>query len=154
MTTIDKFWTKFCSARDTFGPTPETVVFGASSETQEELCTLVLRRRKNATAFLARWVGEGREPLPKPGDLWIMLDGGGNPRGIIETTEIKQGAFSSVDAKFAADEGEGDGSLEYWIAEHERYFANELAKEGLIFTETEQVFFERFRLVWPETELN
>jgi uncharacterized protein YhfF len=67
---------------------------------------------------------------------------------VFETVGIFEAPFHAVDAAFAADEGEGDGSLAYWRREHERYFTLMLAKEGLEFSENLRVMCERFRLVW------
>jgi uncharacterized protein YhfF len=67
---------------------------------------------------------------------------------VIETVSVFEAAFREVDAAFAADEGEGDGSLAYWRAEHRRFFTSELIREGLVFAEDVRVVCERFRLVW------
>jgi uncharacterized protein YhfF len=45
-----------------------------------ELADLVIAGIKRATASLARDYGAGREPMPKPGDFVMMLDGDGRPR--------------------------------------------------------------------------
>ena len=143
------FWQAFCDANGVFGPIPETTVFGDSPHMQSELCELVLRGLKRATCSLAMWYGQQGDPLPKPGDLTIMLDGAGAPRGVLETVEVFERPFRDADGQFAADEGEGDGSLAYWTAEHRRYFTQELAKERLQFSDDMMVVFERFRLFWP-----
>jgi uncharacterized protein YhfF len=52
--------------------------------------------------------GAGREPIPKPGDFVMMLDGEGRPRFIWRTTEVTIKPLSQVDEAFAWDEGEGD----------------------------------------------
>lgn len=145
---IDEFWDAFCQARGVWGPAARTTRFGDGSAQQDDLCALVLNGRKRAAATLAFWYGYERELAPKPGDLAMILDGGGVPGGVIETVEVFETAFAQVDESFAADEGEGDGSLDYWVAEHRRFFAGDLAREGLAFTETVRVICERFRLVW------
>jgi hypothetical protein len=77
-----------------------------------------------------------------------MLDGRGQPRGVFETMMVFEAPFHAVDAQFAADEGEGDGSFADWRSAHERYFSALLAKEGLESTDNLRVIFQRFRLVW------
>jgi uncharacterized protein YhfF len=57
-----------------------------------ELAGLVIAGIKRATASLIRDYGEGREPIPKPGDFVMMLDGEGRPRFIWRTTEINDQA--------------------------------------------------------------
>jgi uncharacterized protein YhfF len=130
------------------GACPPTTRFGDGAAQQDELCLLVLAGRKRATASLALWYGYDRECAPKPGDLSIVLDGGGVARCLIECVDAFETAFCNVDAAFAAEEGEGDGSLAYWAAEHERFFAAELAREGVAFSANVRVVCERFRLVW------
>jgi uncharacterized protein YhfF len=53
-----------------------------------------------------------------PGERWIVLDGRGEPRCVIETTGVTYRRFNEVDASFARDEGEGDRSLAYWRDAH------------------------------------
>ena len=43
--------------------------FGDSAEMATELADLVIAGIKRATASLARDYGEGREPMPRPGDF-------------------------------------------------------------------------------------
>jgi len=54
--------------------------FGDSPKMWTELAHLVIAGFKRATANLARDYGEGREPIPRPGDFVIMLDSEGHPR--------------------------------------------------------------------------
>ena len=71
-----------------------------------------------------------------------MLDGRGEPRCVIETTEVTYRRFGEVDAAFAHEEGEGDRSLAYWREAHRRYFG----RQGK-FSEDMMLMCERFRLV-------
>jgi uncharacterized protein YhfF len=72
----------------------------------------------------------------------VMLDGAGIPRAILETEELIQKRFDEVDATFAFDEGEGDRTLAYWRASHQRYF-----ERRVIFSPDMLLFCERFRLI-------
>jgi uncharacterized protein YhfF len=143
---IATFWRNFCEGIGVVASIPARTVFGDTSELQTQLCDLVLSGQKRATASLAEWYGEGRDPLPEAGDLSIVLDGHGIPRGVIEITHVRVGPFSSVDEAFAADEGEDDCSLGYWIGEHQRYFTSEQHKDGRLFAENDMVVFERFKI--------
>jgi uncharacterized protein YhfF len=89
--------------------------FGDSPEMATELADLVVAGIKRATASLARDYGDRREPIPKPGDFVIMLDGEGRPRFIWRTTEIMIKPLSEVDEVFAWDEEEGDRTREWWM---------------------------------------
>jgi uncharacterized protein YhfF len=55
-----------------------------------------------------------------------------------------------VTEAFARQEGEGDQTLDYWQAEHRRYFAAEQAAMGLTFSENALVICECFRLIYPQ----
>ena len=79
----------------------------------------------------------------------ITCDGAGVPKVVLRTTELRIGPFSSVDAQFAYDEGEGDRTLESWIDGHRRYFDRVSKERGEIWHEDDEVVFERFQLVWP-----
>ena len=71
-----------------------------------------------------------------------MLDGCGEPRCVIETTEVTYRRFGEVDEAFAFEEGEGDRSLQYWRDAHRNYFG----RQGK-FREDMMLMCERFRLV-------
>lgn len=137
-----------------FGPTPlEAVVppawsFGATPDQAEELLALVLAGTKTATSGAA-WDYEAEEvPLPRAGTLAIVLDGASHPRALVETTDVRVVPFDRVDPEHARLEGEGDGSLERWRAEHRRFFT-EHSTSGRAFAPDMPVVLERFRLVHP-----
>jgi uncharacterized protein YhfF len=111
--------------------------FGDSPALADELLALVLAGRKTATCTTPD------DPnLSRVGERWIVLDGRGEPRCVIETTELTQRRFDEVDEGFAYDEGEGDRSLESWCRDHRAYFGR-LGK----FEEGMTVVCERFRVV-------
>ena len=123
--------------------------FGDSPKMATELADLVMTGIKRATASLARDYGEDREPMPKPGDFVMMLDGDGHPRLIWRTIEITIKPLSEVDEAFAWDEGEGDRTREWWLDAHRRYFARQASREGFEFNDNALTVFERFEIVWP-----
>jgi uncharacterized protein YhfF len=111
--------------------------FGDGPDLADELLELVLKGIKTATCSTED------EPNPStPGERWIVLDGHGDPRCVIETTEVTFRRFGDVDAAFARDEGEGDRSLACWRSAHRNYFGR-LGK----FSEDMMLMCERFRLV-------
>jgi uncharacterized protein YhfF len=111
--------------------------FGDSPDLADELLELVLKGVKTATCST-----EDEPNLSKPGERWIVLDGRGTPRCVIESIEVSFRRYGEVDADFAHDEGEGDRSLAYWRDAHRRYFGR-LGK----FSEDMMLMCERFRLV-------
>jgi uncharacterized protein YhfF len=131
----------------------EVFCFGDSETLANELGALVVAGTKRATAASA-WAleAEGKLP-PKPGDFSIVTTWSGRPLCVIETLSIELVPFKNVNAEFAATEGEGDGSLEFWQSAHRAYFARECSRLGRTFTEDMPVVCERFRVAarWPAT---
>jgi uncharacterized protein YhfF len=111
--------------------------FGDSPALADELLELVLNGTKTATCST-----EDEPNISKPGERWIVLDGKGDPKCVIESIEVTFQRYTEVDAKFAFDEGEGDRSLAYWREAHRQYFRR-LGK----FNEDMMLMCERFRLV-------
>ena len=111
--------------------------FGDSPGLADELLELVLKGVKTATCST-----EDEPNTSKAGERWIVLDGRGTPRCVIESTEVTYRRYSEVDAAFAHDEGEGDRSLAYWRDAHRRYFGRQRK-----FSEDMMLMCERFRLV-------
>jgi uncharacterized protein YhfF len=111
--------------------------FGDSPALADELLELVLAGVKTATCST-----EDEPNTSTPGERWIVLDGRGMPRCVIESTEVIYRRYREVDAIFAFDEGEGDRSLAYWREAHRRYFG----RQGK-FSEDMMLMCERFRLV-------
>lgn len=137
--------------------TPDSFAFGESAGDEEsgsladELADLVVAGQKRATCSLPVEFTSLNEPLPEPGDVSIILRGNGTPAAIVERTAVQQLAFRLVDARFAADEGEGDGSLSSWREGHRAYFASVCERLGGHFDDDTVVICQRFRVVWCET---
>jgi uncharacterized protein YhfF len=116
--------------------------FGNTAELADELLALVLAGKKTATCG-ALWQYESEHwPMPKPGELSIVVDSARHPRVVVETVSVEVKRFDEVDSDFARDEGEGDLSYEYWRNAHEEYFRG----QGR-FSPDMQVVCERFRVV-------
>ena len=111
--------------------------FGDGPDLADELLDLVIRGVKTATCST-----EDEPNTSAPGERWIVLDGRGQPRCVIESTEITYRRFGEVDAAFAYEEGEGDRSLAYWREAHRNYFG----RQGR-FRDDMMLMCERFRLV-------
>ena len=111
--------------------------FGDSPGLADKLLDLVIKGVKTATCST-----EDEPNTSSPGERWIVHDGRGTPRCVIETTEISYRRFGEVDAAFAHDEGEGDRSLGNWRDAHRNYFGR-LGR----FSEDMMLMCERFHLV-------
>jgi uncharacterized protein YhfF len=128
--------------------TPDAFGFGGEPELADELAALVLAGKKRATTSLPMEYTSLDEPLPKPGDLSIVLRGDGTPVAIIETTEVTALPFESVTAEFAVIEGEGDSSLAYWREAHRDYFNAVCARLGGHFDVDTLVLYQVFQVLW------
>jgi uncharacterized protein YhfF len=116
----------------------ESFSFGDSPALADELLELVLIGRKRATCWAASEGGKGVEV----GKRWIVNDGQGRARAVLETVELERRRFEEVDEGFAFDEGEGNRSLAYWRRAHTNYFT----RRGE-FAPGMELYCERFRLV-------
>lgn len=121
--------------------------FGASPGQADSLGKLVTRGKKRATAGLVASYEYDKDPLPKEGDVSIILDGDGMPMAVIRTTEALVLPYRDVSPEMAAEEGEGDGSLRYWRKEHEKYFRKECKSMDMQFSEEIPIVFERFEVL-------
>lgn len=148
---LSAFWIGFAQAcpdlarEDRFY---EAFSFGDSPELADELAALVLQGRKRATAAGA-WCYEAEaQRLPAPGDLSIVTNSAGEPLCVIETQSVEMKPFDEVDAAFAAAEGEGDGSLNFWQQAHRAFFSRECAEAGRSFNERQEIVCEQFRVAY------
>ena len=121
----------------------------AFGEKADTLAQLVLAGIKTGTASLQLWYEDEKEHFPAAGEYSIVLDSREKAVCIIRTTKVYTVPFSGVNAEHAFREGEGDRSLAYWRRVHERFFSEELKKEGLAFDPQMLVVCEEFEKVYP-----
>jgi uncharacterized protein YhfF len=144
------FWEAFCAQAGT-DMTPrfyESFYFADSEASADALAQLVLAGIKRATTGLLWSYEAAGKPAPKPGDFSIMTNWAGEPLAVIETTRVDVMAFGDVDAEFAAVEGEGDGSYDYWRRAHQAFFARECARIDRTASDEMLVACERFEVVY------
>ena len=150
--TVRKMWQEYL---ESIGETPKSTSlsytawhFCNTQTAADQLAELVLKQEKRATAS-ALWSIEAEgEPLPQVGELSIITDWKGTAKCIIKTVLLETVPFNEVTADFAAAEGEGDKSLEYWRKVHKEVFSQELSELGLNFSEEMPVLCERFEIIW------
>ncbi|GAB3535146.1 ASCH domain-containing protein [Photobacterium alginatilyticum] len=117
-------------------------------EENANICTkLILAGEKTATCSMKCWYENEPELMPQVGNLMVVTDWSGNPTSIIETTEVSESKFSDVTAEFAALEGEGDKSLEWWRKDHWDFFSKVCEEEGIQPSEDMMLVLERFKVV-------
>ncbi|MFM5617317.1 ASCH domain-containing protein [Aeromonas veronii] len=121
--------------------------FCADAHNANLCAALVAADRKRATCSLTYWYLEKGERMPEQGDL---LDWSGLPKALVELVSVTLCPFDEIDAAFAAEEGEGDGSLAWWHEAHKAhkaFFEREMKAEGREFDEHATLVLERFRVV-------
>ena len=147
---ILEFWQRFGAAigEDRSSRFYEAFHFDDNEPSANALAELVLADVKRATAGLV-WSFEGAATSPPaPGALSVVTDWSGKPLCVIETVAVEVVPFEQVTAEFAAAEGEGDGSLEYWRRAHWASFGRECARIGRAPSQVMPVACERFSVIY------
>lgn len=72
------------------------------------------------------WAFEAEnQSVPRVGDIEIVVDHSNEPALITRVTRVQAVPYNEVSVEYAAIEGEGDGSLEYWRSAHWAFFSRE-----------------------------
>jgi len=126
---LNRYWKQFLESLPVGTDPPagfvEPGVFGFTPEDATEISKLVLDGIKTATgSVLWSYQADGKA-LPRIDDLWIVVDGDGNPVGIISTSSVEVTPFSEVGEEYARWGGEGDRTLESWRKMYWQYICRE-----------------------------
>ncbi|MHB8129970.1 MAG: ASCH domain-containing protein [Mobilitalea sp.] len=124
--------------------------FCDNEEDANDLAELVLLGTKRATASLYLSYEYEKEDLPKIGKHSIIMDWSNDARCILETIKIDIVPYQEVTESFAATEGEGDKSLDYWRRAHWSYFSREMEAMGSEASEDMLVVCEEFKVVYKK----
>jgi len=104
--------------------------YGDSEALSQSLLALIRLGRKRAGTGLL-WAYEyDRVEIATTGDIEIVIDHSNQPALVTRITSVKVVPYDEITAEYAALEGEGDGSLEYWRKAHWAFFARECARIG------------------------
>jgi len=129
------------------GPLPSIPCWIGDSESSELLNQLILDGAKTATATLLWDYEFENETLPIVGEVQALLGWSNQLLGLIETSAIDIIPFQEVSAEYAALEGEGDLSLDYWRRVHMEVFTTVCRTIGKTASQDMPVVCEEFRLV-------
>ena len=145
---IDALIAQLAAAGITLPPGPVRVDgYGDSAELSIELLDLIKSGRKRAGTGLL-WAYEyDKEPIAQTGDIEIVIDHNNQPALVTRVVSSDVVAFNEVTAEYAAIEGEGDGSLDYWRKGHWNFFSRECARIGKDPTQTMPVICSVFELL-------
>ncbi len=89
---------------------------------RDQLVAAILAGTKTTTTGLVADYEHEHEELPNPGLRQVVVDSGGAPVAVIETTAVRVMRLAEVDLAHALGEGEGYASVEQWRAGHERFW--------------------------------
>ena len=110
------------------------------TELRRQLVAAVLSGQKTSTSgLLEEYEAEG-EPVPSPGDRFLLEGFDEEPIAVVEVTEARVVPASEIDVAFARDEGEGFETVDDWRVAHEEFFGRPIAPGT-------QVVAIRFRVV-------
>ncbi len=126
---------------------PPAFSFGATREQADDQLDRVLSGAKTATSSALveyRAGGDDEHPLPRVGDLSIVLDGAGEPRAVVRTTAVEVTTLGLVDAVHARAEGEDAATIEGWRREHAAFWGKSVSD-----ADDWPVVLERFSRVYP-----
>ena len=126
----------------------ESFQIGSNRNTADEGARLILSGEKTATSSLL-WEHESNgEPLPSVGSLSVVEDGERRPVCVVRTTWVEVIPFGEVDASFARDYSETDGTLENWYEVFGDYYANMCESMGRNLSEDTPLVCERFQVIF------
>ncbi len=127
----------------------EAIRIGTEDDAADEGARLILNGEKTATSSLLWEYEQSGKPLPTVGALSVVEDGRGNPVCIVETTWIEIVPFGEVDAQFASEYSESDGTLESWNQIFWAYYSQVCESAGRKMSMNTPLVCERFRIVFP-----
>ena len=148
--TIHDYWGQYLAAT---GQKSETATFSGElcfenrSAVGSEQLALVLAGQKTALFSAFDSYAINREPMPATGEVYIVEDGDGKPRCIIELVDVQVLPFSAVSWEMAQKEGE-DASLADWRDKQREYLQEEADVCGFPFSEDMRLVFEAFTVIY------
>lgn len=122
---------------------------------RDHLVAAILAGAKTRTSGLLTGYEHDAEPLPRPGDRWVVIDSEGVPVALIEVVAVQVIRLADVDLAHAVGEGEGFATVAEWRAAHEAFWHSdelraELGDPAFTVNDDTQIVGEQFRLVTDE----
>jgi uncharacterized protein YhfF len=121
---------------------------------RDRLVSAVLAGEKIATSSLLAQYEDDGEPLPTPGQRWVMVDSAGEGVAVVETLEVSVIRLGEADERLARDEGERFRSVTEWREAHDGFWRQDVLptlRQPLVLDDETEVVVERFRVVGEPT---
>jgi uncharacterized protein YhfF len=138
-------------AADIFSELP-IAEFAFPGPLRNRLVDAIVNGRKVSTTGLALEYEVEREPLPQPGQRFVVVDSNNCPVATIEVTSVLVVPLGDVDLAHVVDEGEGHLTVHAWRTGHESFWHSKEMRTVLgdltfAVNDTTLVICERFKLV-------
>lgn len=149
---VETFWREACAALGldpAAGYHASTFADPAFSPNVDKIGNLARAGEKRATAHMALDFEKSGVTRRAPGEYWVVLSAAMAPLCLVRLTKVETVPFCDVTPEFAASEGEGDLSWDYWATVHQRYFEKQLAGWGETWRDDIPIVCESFELLWP-----
>lgn len=145
---IESYWNHFLMKQNQALDTRylEAFYFGHDQQSAEHLLQLVLEGKKSATSSAEEEYILTNEREPQVGDYSIVTDFAGNPKCIIQTTEVIKLKFNEMTYDICRLEGE-DLTLETWQEKHMEFFDAVGKIVGYAYHPEMMIIFEKFEVV-------
>jgi len=121
--------------------------YGESPELSASLLALIREGHKRAGTSLLWAIEAEQESLPQIGQIEIIVDHQNEPALVTRITRVEVVPYNQVTAEYAAIEGEGDSSLEYWREAHWAFFSRQCKRIGRVPTESMPVVCTVFEVL-------
>ena len=131
-------------------PTYVVDQFADSPEAATKVGELVRDGVKTTTSSLVWGLEHIGEPLPKVGNIELIVDGNGEPLCIIELINVEIKPFNAVDKKFAFEYGEGDRTLDFWLRDNWDFLSRWCVEIGREPSEIMPIVCQRFHVLYPQ----
>ena len=158
MSHVDRYWDRFLASLPMGQAKPDRYVeaffFGTEPHRAHEITALVLNGTKTATGTLLWSIEADGKQSARPGDFWIVTNGGDDPQCIIQTSDVRVLPFDEVGEEYAQQGGEGDRTLDSWRRIYWSYIEGECNRIGRTPDPKSPLVLERFRVVYAEPWLS
>jgi len=104
--------------------------YGDSPELSASLLALIRAGRKRAGTSLLWTIEAEGGSIPQIEQIEIVVDHRNEPSLVARIARVHVIPYCEITAEYAAIEGEGDGSLEFWRAAHWAFFSRECKRIG------------------------
>lgn len=143
--TAEELWREFTAESPQNDGEYTAWSFGAEADL---LARLAADGRKTATSSAYPLYELEKEPIPEPGTYSVVLNSKQEAICVIQTKKVSVVPFDQVTGEHAYKEGEGDRTLRFWKAVHEKFFSECLKEAGLQFAPDMRVVCEEFEVVY------